>query len=541
MADALFAFTIPTAGFQLARIIGKRRFFSVRLVSFSNVNHGCRYNNLCVAEWRWKCLSLSVAAIALPTATDTSFGVALSPAGKEVASTGAPQSEASAGGHNFLFLLLAGLGVDADAETTAGETVPGTKQMMTPTTTKKNDGLPGKAQSKEQPDDVTRVTPAAVLLAVAGLPVVTPQVSFDLQANGPDSPPVNSAQLQPNGTAPPIGRVASGYELVAKSSADSLADGPGGVPKPVQDGAAAASAPRGETAFEARIQVPAIDPGEEAVSTHPSTTPVMTIARPLSDEMRVSDARVSGRASPPKPASDRSVEPATDKVPATGETDGDLSGQDQQSAGDPGKGSGDVGRELPDEPPQTADSQNSAAAVSTVAILTGGGLTPSTSPKSQPQVAGPAHDATVELASPAHAPVPTRDIMLQLHDAGGARVDVQLADRGGTLQVVVRTQDDGLAKDLRTNLSDLTQRLNQQGMETDAWSPVEMHNTSGGHENSNHGHEQNSGDSQSSSGGQDSAGSDGKRHQRQYMNPDDEFDQNLSGLIAGDTTWQPAR
>ncbi len=51
-------------------------------------------------------------------------------------------------------------------------------------------------------------------------------------------------------------------------------------------------------------------------------------------------------------------------------------------------------------------------------------------------------------------------------------VDVKLLDQGGTLRVAVRTPDTDLARNLQSGLSDLVQRLEHKGFETETWSPT---------------------------------------------------------------------
>ena len=51
-------------------------------------------------------------------------------------------------------------------------------------------------------------------------------------------------------------------------------------------------------------------------------------------------------------------------------------------------------------------------------------------------------------------------------------VDIKLLDQGGTLRVAVRTPDTDLARNLQSGLSDLVQRLEHKGFETETWSPT---------------------------------------------------------------------
>jgi hypothetical protein len=67
---------------------------------------------------------------------------------------------------------------------------------------------------------------------------------------------------------------------------------------------------------------------------------------------------------------------------------------------------------------------------------------------------------------------PTREISLHIAGAASANVDIQVAQRGGKVQVAVRTADQELAKSLQTNLGELVGRLEEKGFRTEAWTPV---------------------------------------------------------------------
>jgi flagellar hook-length control protein FliK len=71
---------------------------------------------------------------------------------------------------------------------------------------------------------------------------------------------------------------------------------------------------------------------------------------------------------------------------------------------------------------------------------------------------------------PPKASGPAREIRLTL-GGGDQRVEVKLTDRGGELQVGVRTADGQLAGRLRENLPALTTRLAESGMRAETWHP----------------------------------------------------------------------
>jgi len=83
----------------------------------------------------------------------------------------------------------------------------------------------------------------------------------------------------------------------------------------------------------------------------------------------------------------------------------------------------------------------------------------------------PATKTHVETPSePAKAPAPAREIRLAV-SGGEQRVEVKLRERGGELQVAVRTPDAHLAERLRENLPALTSRLAESGLRAETWHP----------------------------------------------------------------------
>ena len=73
------------------------------------------------------------------------------------------------------------------------------------------------------------------------------------------------------------------------------------------------------------------------------------------------------------------------------------------------------------------------------------------------------------------APPPFRQISLKLSTDDSTRVNLDLIEKAGKVQVTVRTPDHELAKSLQTDLGDLIGRLEGKGFKTESWIPVAVH------------------------------------------------------------------
>jgi hypothetical protein len=60
---------------------------------------------------------------------------------------------------------------------------------------------------------------------------------------------------------------------------------------------------------------------------------------------------------------------------------------------------------------------------------------------------------------------------MHLTPAESPSVDITLVDRSGSVHVAVRTPDADLTRNLQSGLSDLVQRLEHKGFDTEVWSP----------------------------------------------------------------------
>jgi hypothetical protein len=79
-----------------------------------------------------------------------------------------------------------------------------------------------------------------------------------------------------------------------------------------------------------------------------------------------------------------------------------------------------------------------------------------------------------EISSAVH-PQPTRQVSLRLESAESGNVDLLLRERGGHVQVAVRTGDQQLARTLQSDLGDLVNRLENRGFKTESWVPGSTH------------------------------------------------------------------
>jgi len=74
--------------------------------------------------------------------------------------------------------------------------------------------------------------------------------------------------------------------------------------------------------------------------------------------------------------------------------------------------------------------------------------------------------------NPALQPQPARQISLKLTGPDSTKVDLQLTERAGKMQIAVRTPDHALAKSMQTDLSELVGRLENRGFKAEAWIPT---------------------------------------------------------------------
>ncbi len=81
-----------------------------------------------------------------------------------------------------------------------------------------------------------------------------------------------------------------------------------------------------------------------------------------------------------------------------------------------------------------------------------------------------------EIKAPV-APLPARQISLKL-SGDSTRVNVEVSERAGKIQVSVRTPDHELTRSLQTELGELVGRLESKGFKTETWIPPATHGAS---------------------------------------------------------------
>jgi len=95
---------------------------------------------------------------------------------------------------------------------------------------------------------------------------------------------------------------------------------------------------------------------------------------------------------------------------------------------------------------------------------------------------------------------PLKNLNLQLTGENNQRVDVRLSDRGGALQVSVRSADLNLNQALQAKMPELTSRLEAQHMSAQVWTPsLEQSTKSGTNANGSGNQGQNPGENESGS------------------------------------------
>jgi hypothetical protein len=133
-------------------------------------------------------------------------------------------------------------------------------------------------------------------------------------------------------------------------------------------------------------------------------------------------------------------------------------------------------RELPASQPNTRHAEGSAAGVEAPARRQDTPGTPVTrvdrSSSADLQALKVASEPEIKVGI---APPPFRQISLKLSIDDSTRVNLDLLEKAGKVQVTVRTPDHELSKSLQTDLGDLIGRLESKGFKTESWIPSTVH------------------------------------------------------------------
>ena len=113
-----------------------------------------------------------------------------------------------------------------------------------------------------------------------------------------------------------------------------------------------------------------------------------------------------------------------------------------------------------------------------------------------------------------------QQISVRISEPNAPAVDLQLAQRGGQIQVAVRTEDTGLQVSLRSDLGSLVQNLERSGFRAETFVPVSATDSTQGGAASNSGGGQSNSHPQFSGngafGGQDGQGRGSTRDSRTF-------------------------
>jgi hypothetical protein len=94
--------------------------------------------------------------------------------------------------------------------------------------------------------------------------------------------------------------------------------------------------------------------------------------------------------------------------------------------------------------------------------------------------ASPSTNANEIEVNSGSQPQAARQISLKLTGEDATKVSVDVSERGGKVQIAVRSSDPELARSLRTDLGDLVGRLESRGFKTEAWVPMASRHTAAG-------------------------------------------------------------
>jgi hypothetical protein len=264
------------------------------------------------------------------------------------------------------------------------------------------------------------------------------------------------------GTAAPVEALAANASWMDMTPlADLLQNAPGVPTRTAPEGAP----PAGEWAFAARLQPshpPA--PGEASSATQP-----------------VSATQSGNRAGTETPSS--SAEMATPPAAA-------ASGSSTQTAAPrlAPRNADALPNGVPQAPPNkmavraSAETRGSSTELPppdslAAAAPAAGALRSADAPRATPATAAPPAEPQAQVQPP---PPVAHDVSFRLAD-GQRNVDIRVAERSGEIRVLVQTPDRDLASELRSQLPELTGKLQQSGFLAETWRPAAQTAGQSGH------------------------------------------------------------
>jgi hypothetical protein len=136
-----------------------------------------------------------------------------------------------------------------------------------------------------------------------------------------------------------------------------------------------------------------------------------------------------------------------------------------------------------------------------------------------------------QQTQPSASAGPLKDVSLRIEQPQGQNMEVRVVERAGEVRVAVRGGDSDVIQGLRQNLSELADRLSENGFHAETWRPVASEGSAAPSENKNSSGNSGGGDSQQQSWSQQERG---QRDQNQSNRPPwvQEFENSLTSGAA---------
>lgn len=202
------------------------------------------------------------------------------------------------------------------------------------------------------------------------------------------------------------------------------------------------------------------------------TTPTQTAEASATSRVPVQEQNPTGQTTTPAQRTVSGTNPAAVRDARSQDTSGNSAGRDSQGSESDPKG---PKLQTPDKAATSQLNHEHTGASPDGLIVPASSAPDSAKLTSKPVASDPTQPAgsshSIEPASSSIQTHPVREISLRLGSPDSAKVDVQLAQRAGKVQVAVHTSDQDLAKSLQTNLGELVGRLEEKGFKTEAWTP----------------------------------------------------------------------